>query len=120
MCKMASYEENEGKKTIPVASYFKGDYISFNLVKTMISATAAFVILIAAGIYYNMESLIGDIYKIDLVGMGKRLCGMYVVVVAIYSIMAYVLYSIRYNRAKQSTNSYYTALKKLTSMYDEE
>lgn len=120
MTRMASYEANEGKKQIPVASYFRGDYISFNVVKSAISATISFALIVAMYIYYNLESLISDVYKLDLVSVGRRLVYGYVAVVVVYSLLAYIVYTIRYDRAKKSLHSYYQALKRLSSMYDEE
>lgn len=119
MTRMASYEENEGKKTIPVASYFRGDYISFNVVTTAISATIAFALIVVAYIYYNMETLLADIYKFDLITVGRSLLTFYVAVVAIYSVLAYIIYAWKYERARKSLHGYYQALRKLSSMYNE-
>ena len=40
MTRMAAYEEHEGKKDIAISEYFRGDYISFQLLKSAIYATA--------------------------------------------------------------------------------
>ena len=120
MTQMASYENGEGRRSIPIASYFRGDYISFNVVKTAIYITIAYVIIVMTYIYYNAENMIGDIYKFDLVSIARNVLIGYIVVVAAYSIVAYVIYSIRYNRARQSMHDYYAALKKLSAMYEEE
>lgn len=120
MTRMASYEENEGKKTIPIASYFRGDYISFNVVKAAISATIAFVLVAAAYIYYNMESFITDMYKLDFVSVGRQVLTAYLITVGLYCVAAYVLYSWRYDKAKKSLQGYYQALKKLSGEYEED
>ena len=120
MSRMASYEENEGKKTIPIASFFRGDYISYNVVKTAISATVAFIIVTAAYIYYHMEDFLGDVYKLDINIMGRNLLMAYIVFVAIYCVIALVVYSLRYDRAKKSLNEYYQALKRLSIIYEDE
>ena len=120
MTRMASYEEGAGKKNIEIASYFRADYITFNVVKTAISATVAFIVILAVYIYYNMESFIADIYKIDLVGMGRRLLTFYIATLLVYCIIAFIVYTIRYNRAKKSVTGYSNALKKLSEMYEDE
>lgn len=120
MTRMASYEENEGKKTIPIAQYFRGDYVSYNVVKTVISATVSFVVITIAYIYYHMETMLSDIYKFDMAAMGKSLLMIYLVVVGIYFLIALVVYSIRYDKAKRSLNNYYQALRKLSVEYEDE
>ncbi len=120
MSRMASYEENEGRKTIPIASFFRGDYISYNVVKTAISATVAFIIVTAAYIYYHMEEFLGDIYKLDINVIGRDMLMIYIVFVAVYCLVALVVYSIRYDRAKKSLNEYYQALKRLSTIYEDE
>ena len=37
MTKMAIYEKNEGKSMLKTAKYFKGDYIAFGVLKTVIA-----------------------------------------------------------------------------------
>ena len=47
MTKMAAYEANEGKRNVAVSSYFRGDYIGLQVIKSIISATIAFLIVFA-------------------------------------------------------------------------
>ena len=47
MTKMASYEANEGKKNVSIGSYFRGDYIGLQVVKSVLNATVAFLIVFA-------------------------------------------------------------------------
>ena len=42
---MASYEVNEGKKNVAIGSYFRGDYIGWQVLKSITSATIAFVVV---------------------------------------------------------------------------
>lgn len=120
MTRMASYEEGEGKKQIPIASYFRGDYICYNVVKSVIGATISFALVVAVYIYYNLETLISDVYKLDLVSVGKRMVTWYVALVIAYMVVSYIVYTIRYDRARKSLHSYYQALRRLLSMYNEE
>ena len=39
MTKLASYETHEGKKDMTVVHYFRGDYIGFQVLKSVIAAT---------------------------------------------------------------------------------
>ena len=118
MTRLAAYEETEGKQMIPVGSYFRSDYICFNVVKTIISATVSFGLIFGLYIYYNMESLLQDIYKLDLVTIGKTVLTYYLIFAGVYALIGYIVYSIRYDRARKSLQRYQNALKSLSKMYD--
>ena len=55
MTKLASYESGEGKKDISILNYFRNDYIGFQLLKSVISATISFLAIFAVYAFYNFE-----------------------------------------------------------------
>ena len=60
MTKMASYEANEGKRNVSIGSYFRGDYISLQVIKSIINATIAFAICFALFVFYDFEVFVHD------------------------------------------------------------
>ena len=72
MTKMASYETHEGKKCLAIGSYFRSDYIGWQVLKSIISATIAFVVVFAMYIFYDFEVFMTDIYKMDLLEFAKN------------------------------------------------
>ena len=66
MTKMASYEGHEGKKDISITHYFRGDYIGFQVLKSVIAATISFLAVFAVYVLYHFEDFMQDIYKMDL------------------------------------------------------
>lgn len=118
MTKMAVYEEREGRKNVAIGSYFRGDYISLQVLKAVISATIVFGILFMMSIFYDFESFMLDIYKMDLLAYGRRILVIYGIFVIIYGIISYIVYSYRYNKAKRSLKQYYINLKRLSEFYD--
>ena len=61
-----------------------------------------------------------DVYKMDLLGFGKNVLIAYVVFVAAYAIISYIIYTHRYSKARRSLKMYYNNLKKLAYLYDKE
>lgn len=120
MTKMASYEANEGKRNVSIGSYFRGDYIGLQVMKAIIGATVAFIIVFALFILYDFEVFMADIYKMDLMGFTKQVIIYYLVFVLIYAGIAYIVYMIRYGEAKKSLKIYFNNLKKLSYLYDKE
>ena len=118
MTKLASYESGEGKKYVSIASYFRSDYISLQVLKSVIYGTIAFCAAAAIIAFYNFEFFIQDIYKVDLLHFGKRIGLIYILCIGIYALISYILASYRYNRAKQSLRTYYNNLKKMAQYYN--
>ncbi|MBD5450057.1 MAG: hypothetical protein HDR28_07875 [Lachnospiraceae bacterium] len=117
MTKMASYEANEGKKNVTIGSYFRSDYIGWQVLKSIISATIAFVVVFGMYIFYDFEIFMADIYKMDLLEFAKRVLTMYLWTIGGYAVISYLVYAIRYNRAVRSLKVYYMNLRRLSDMY---
>lgn len=117
MTKMASYEANEGKKNVAIGSYFRSDYIGWQVLKSIISATIAFVVVFGMYIYYDFEVFMLDIYKMDVLAFVKRILSMYLWTTGIYAVIAFVVYAVRYSRAMRSLKLYHMNLRRLMNMY---
>lgn len=120
MTKMASYEANEGKRNVAIGNYFRGDYIGLQVIKSVVSATIAFLIVFALFILYDFEFMMSDVYKMDLLQFGKTVLLAYLIFVGIYAVISYLVYAYRYTRARKSLKMYYNNLKKLAYLYDKE
>lgn len=117
MTKLASYEANEGRKNVAIGNYFRSDYIGWQVLKSIISATIAFVVVFAMYIFYDFEIFMMDIYKMDLLEFGKSVLFKYAGTVGAYAVLSYIVYACRYSRARKSLRLYYMNLRKLSSMY---
>lgn len=118
MTKMAAYEENEGKTYMSIGSYFRSDYMGMQVLRSIIGATFAYLIICGLYVYYHLETLMQDIYKMDLVAFGRQVLLYYIIFVVAYALLTYVVYSFRYSRAKRSLKRYYRHLKQLAAIYD--
>ncbi|MBE5894655.1 MAG: hypothetical protein IJZ00_12730 [Lachnospiraceae bacterium] len=120
MTKMASYEANEGKKNMAIGTYFKGDYIGKEVMKSIIYATIAYVLVFALYVCYDFEFFMQDIYKLDLLEFGKSIIVQYLKLVVGYGMITYIVYALRYQSARRSLRCYYNNLRRLNSMYRKE
>lgn len=117
MTKMASYEANEGRRNVAIGRYFRSDYIGWHVLKSIISATIAFVVVFGMYIYYDFEVFMMDIYKMDLIEFARRILSRYLWTVGIYAVISYIIYTVRYIKAVKSLKLYYMNLRKLAGMY---
>ena len=116
MTRMAAYEEHEGKKDIAISGYFRGDYISFQLLKSAIYATVGFALAVAMYVLYNMETFLEEFYKMDIVEFLKDILFKYCLVISIYLVISYFVYSYRYHKAKRHVKQYNQLLRALMQM----
>lgn len=119
MTHMASYEKNEGKKNMAVGKFFRSDYITIQILKAILSATIVYGACFAVYILYQFEDFMENIYNMDLIGFAKNVLLYYAVTVIVYTIISYVVCSVRYAKAQKNLKSYYQSLKKLSSLYEE-
>lgn len=101
MTKMASYEAKEGKKDKAVAGYFRGDYIGMQIMISFLVITMALLVVLGIYLCLNFEAVMAGIYSMDLVATGKKLLWIYLAALAVYLVMTYVVYLIRYEKAKK-------------------
>lgn len=118
MTKLASYEETEGKKDAAIGRFYRGDYIGIQIIKSIIYVTIAAFLIGAMALLYQFEDILSNFYKYDLVAMGKRFLFIFAVVLVVYAVVSYAIYSYHYSRARRKQKIYAAHLKQLGSMYD--
>lgn len=119
MTRLASYEEGAGKKYLPVAKYFRGDYISLQLLRSFISGTVAYIVVFGLIAFCNFEMFLSEIYDIDLVDYARNLGKKYIIFIAIYLVATYIWAVLKYKKAKKSVRSYISVMDKFSDKYYE-
>lgn len=120
MTKMASYEAKGGKKDKAVAGFFKGDYIGMQLIISFIIITLAFLTAFGAFLCFNFEQVMADIYSMDLVAEGKKILIMYLAAALCYMAVSYVVYLIKYVKARKRLNLFMEYLNCLDGTEEED
>ena len=120
MTRMASYEDNEGRKNVAVSRHFRSDYVSLQVIKAIICATIAYMIVCGAYIYYDFEEFMSNIYKIDLLDLAAKMLKYYMIFTVTYCVLVYIAFSVKYGKAKKNLKRYFNNLKLLGAMYNKE
>lgn len=118
MTRMASYEAGEGKQNVAIGKYFRSDYIRMQIIKSVIYATVAFLIVTALFVLMDLETFMGDIYQMDLIEYARGVLLWYVIFVVAYGVISYIVYTLRYRKAKKHLKTYFNNLKRLSEMYE--
>lgn len=117
MTKMAAYEKHDGKKDIAICRFFKSDYIGLELLKSGVMITFAYLLCVTLYIVCNIDRYLRDLGQIDLNAFLMSVGKVYLIILIIFTIIGYMLYSYRYDMAKKNIQTYSKRLKKLEKYY---
>lgn len=114
MTKMSIYEQKYGAADGRIMSYFRGDYLTRQALITFFCSTAAFFILALTYIIYHFETLLVEIYSMDIRMVVMRVLIAYLIFVGGMMILTVVIYNHRYTQARKRVAAYYRDLVHLS------
>ena len=120
MTRIAIYEKNQGKNEIAMSRYYKIDYVSYYMLQSFIYATIAFVMIGAAMVLMEMQTLLEQVNSLDYIAVAKDVLLLYGVWIFIFMMMSFIIYNIRYDKMKPNIKKYYERLKLLGEQYEQE
>ena len=50
---------------------------------------------------YNLEYLLDNVHKMDLISLGVVVLGGYIGILVLYSVLTYIQYTVKYHKAKE-------------------
>ena len=118
MTKMAIYEKNEGKTMLKTAKYFKSDFVSLGILKTVIAVTIAFIAMLILFALCQADSLIANINSLDYVSLGKNVAIYYIALIMVFGVIAGVVYSFKFESSRKEIKKFFSRLNKLERFYN--
>jgi hypothetical protein len=113
MTKLASYEENEGKKDLEIIKRTKADYISYNSFVTCLFASIAVFVLFAADFGSKFLDNLARFTDYDFVGEGVGYLTIWILIMAVYSFLSGRMYRKEYDVAEVRLKHYQKELRDL-------
>src|SRR5574344_767289 len=120
MTKLALYEQGTGKKAIEANKYFKKDYVSMKMINTAFTITFAYILFVVLWFFFKVYYLMNKISNNDIFGMVRNIFILYFIVLLIYMLIAYVVYSMQYMKMQDMNKEYQENLKELYLLYKRE
>lgn len=120
MTRLAIYENTKGKKELPLSKYYKSDYKKYNVLKTIVSATISYWLLVALYIMSDLEKFMESLNTMDYAAFAYGLLTGFAVFLIAYCIISSVIASKQYEDAKPNIIIYNHNLKKLLEIYEKE
>ena len=120
MTKLAIYEQNEGKKDLPLSKYYRSDYMTVKMINSAITMSIGFVLLLVAAALMSIEKLLSEMVRMDLISFGLKILACYVIAFIINMVVTYIIYSYKFKKSRKNLKSYNDMLKELYKLYKQE
>lgn len=113
MARTAMYLKHEGVEDLPKAKYYKSDYVGLYMWLTAIAVTVAYLLILFLIACYNFEYIINHLTSINYTLMVVMLIMLYVLMMSVFLVIGYFVYSRRYAHAENGIKVYQNRLKKI-------
>ncbi len=117
MTRMAVYEERDGVRDRRMNAYYRADYCSSQCLRTFVCSTIAFVLICMIAGLCNFESLMLDIYSMNVQDFLMQMVLYYLVFLIIMEAVTVAAALYRTKNARYRLNGYYRNLRKLYDSY---
>ena len=118
MTSISLFEQKEGKHIFPVNRYFKSDYVSKYMIRSFFGYTFSYLLVMVIWILYSMDFLINQSSLESLTALGWRAASVYVVGLAVYLVVTWIVYAKRYDYARRGLKVYMAKLRRLEKRYE--
>ena len=118
--KIAFYEQKAGKKNRKIGQYYKSDYVGRQMIGSIFTGTLAYACLALLWAFSTWEDVLESINNLEIVGVVIEMLIYFGIFMAIYLLITYVVYSVRYEVGKKQMKKYITDLKIAHKMYERE
>lgn len=120
MTQLALYEKQQGKQDFSVFRYRREDYIHFEKIKTVIAATAAFLIIGGFLAAWNIEVILSHFDTYNYKQIGVVILVAYIVFLIFYIRIVANQSRERYNTVRPRMRRYHRNLNQMTQFYKDE
>ena len=120
MTRAALYEKKEGKGSIRINRFRKSDYISWNMIKSILGVTVGYALVILLYLLGISESMLDELTLPFVIDMATRFLFIYLVLLVITGFVSFLIYYGRYQQAQKKTKMYAQYLKKISHIYQKE
>lgn len=120
MIKIARFDTYDDKTCRPMTQYARKDYVSLQMLRSFITGTIVFCLVLGLWMLYHMQELMNELNKINIQEAAVTLISAYAVFLAVYEAATFIIYQLRYTAGRRKVKSYYASLKKVNQMYERE
>lgn len=120
MTRMASYEQKEGKEDLKIGSYYQKDYVSIQVVASIIWTTIGYACLVGLIVIGSFDKLLGSLSLGVMLTLFAVIVIGYFAVVITYAVITHMKYKRKYKGARMRMKKYNHDLSRLLKLYEKE
>lgn len=117
MTDLAIYEKEHGDSVFKINNYYKSDYIMSNLIAAFFRYTVCAVLILLFAVLFGTDVLFTQVNEKGITAVFQEVGICYGAGLLVYLVIAYRIYSVRYQKAKRGVLLYATKLKRLSRKY---
>ena len=117
LCHMAIYDTHKERVDNQVSQYYMWDYISKELIKSVISGTIAFALMVVLWGMGDLERITELVNNLDFVNLSVELLLLYIAFLALYLFVTALVFSVRYVKGRKRLRKYGEHMTKVRKMY---
>ena len=120
MIKISGFDTNDGKACRPMMQYARKDYISLQLLRSFVTGTICFGLVLGLWGVYSMEELMKQINSMDLKEFITTLLMFYGGFMLVYLTSTCIVFHVKYTAGRRKVKRYYSSLRKINRVYERE
>ena len=120
MVKLASYEGKDGAEEIKIYSYFRKDYVGYNVLISLLWITLGYLALIGMICLALVERILENLSFTNAVALIAAVVVGYILVMLLYGVGVARSYIKKHQHAKNHVKKYLRDLEILERMYERE
>ncbi len=118
MTKAEIFRVKEERKALKLNRFYKGDYISYEMIRAGISFTFAYFLVVIMWVLYYAEPLMTQKEIPELLDMGARALIVLACLLACFLVAAFFVFRRKYKKAREKVKGYQTVLKQINRLYE--
>lgn len=115
---LAVYDQHESRQERQTGEFYRSDYVGKEVLKSFFYGSIAFALILGLYVLYELEDILNSLSTMDYVGTAFFLVFCYLVFMAVYLLLTAIVYRLRYRKGRMKLRAYYTHLKKVNKMYE--
>lgn len=118
MNEIAMFEKKGAKTIFPINRYFRNDYISSRMLRSLFAYTVSYLLCAMIWVLYNIEQILNMLNLDSLLECGREAVLVYLAGLVVYEIITLCVCRRRYEYAKRGMKVYVAKLKRLEKRYE--
>ncbi|MCM1283712.1 MAG: hypothetical protein NC180_09825 [Muribaculaceae bacterium] len=117
---MAVYDVHKDRTDRQMGQYYMWDYVSKELLKSFITGTMAYALLVLLWVMSDIEGVTLLVNNLELLDLGVRLLMLYAGFMALYLLATLLVYYMRYRHGRRRLKNYEGHMTRARKLYKRE